>query len=87
MTNDQITSFFQNAKLKDRIVKIDFKSRSSIIGLFIDTADSTELNAKNLWRIISEPKIKEFFAGKDLSLARIFNGTEFTRLSLPKTAN
>lgn len=86
MTNDQINTFFQNAKLKDRIVKIDFKSRSSIVGLFIDTADAAELNAKNLWRIINEPNIKEFFSGKDTSLARIFNGTEMTRLSVLKTA-
>ncbi|MBS1510738.1 MAG: short-chain dehydrogenase [Bacteroidetes bacterium] len=84
MTNDQISSFFQNAKLKNRIVKIDFKSRASIVGLFIESKDSDELNAKNFWRIINEPKIEEFFAHNDTSLARIFNGSEFTRLSLPK---
>lgn len=84
MTNEQINNFFQNAKLKDRIVKIDFKTRASIIGLFIETKDSTELSEKNFWRIISEPKIKEFLAEKDPSVARIFNGSEITRLSVPK---
>lgn len=87
MTNDQINTFFVNAKLKDRIVRIDFKTRSSIVGMFIETRDSSELNAKNFWRIISESKIEEFLAQKDTNLARIFNGSEFTKLSLLKSKN
>lgn len=84
MTNDQIENFFQNAKLKIRKVKIDFKTRNSIIGLFIDTKDSSELNTKNFWRIVSESKIDEFLKEKDTNAARIFNGSEITRLSVLK---
>lgn len=84
MTNDQIENFFQNAKLKIRKVKIDFKTRNSIIGLFIDTKDSSELNTKNFWRIVSESKIDEFLKEKDINAARIFNGSEITRLSVLK---
>ena len=84
MTNDQIQTFFQNAKLKERRVRIDFKSRASITGLFIDSMDSAELNSKNFWRIVNEAKIDEFLAQKDTALARIFNGSEFTKLSVLK---
>jgi len=84
MTNDQIENFFTNAKLKERKVKIDFKTRASFIGLFIETKDSADLKVKNFWRIISESKMDEFQAQKDTSLARIYNGSEITRLSLIK---
>ena len=84
MTNDQIETFFQNAKLKDRKVRIDFKTRNSIIGLFIESKDSAELNVKNFWRIVSELKIDEFLKAKDISTAKIFNGSEITRLSIIK---
>jgi len=84
MTNEQIENFFQNAKLKERKVKIDFKTRNSMIGLFIESKDSAELNVKNFWRIVTEPKIDEFLKGKDINTARIFNGSEMTRLSIIK---
>ncbi len=84
MTSEQIQAFFQSAKLKERKVKIDFKTRTSITGLFIETMDSAELNSKNFWRIVSESKIDEFHTRQDAGLARIFNGSEFTRLSLLK---
>lgn len=84
MTNEQIQSFFLQAKLKERKVRIDFKSRASITGLFIESFDSAELNAKNFWRIVNESRIEEFQSQQDSSLARIFNGNEFTRLSVLK---
>lgn len=87
MTNDQIEVFFQNAKLKERKVRIDFKTRNSIIGLFIDTKDSAELNVKNFWRIVSESKIDDFLKEKDMNMAKIFNGSEITRLSIIKSKN
>ena len=82
MTNDQIENFFRTAKLDTSKVQINFKSRASIVGLFIKTNDYGELKAKNLWRIVSESKIEEFLAAKDTSVARIFNGSEMTKLSL-----
>jgi hypothetical protein len=87
MTNDQIENFFQNAKSDKSKVQINFKSRSPIIGLFIKTADYSELKSKNFWRIVSESKIEEFLAKNDMSVSRIFNGTEMTRLNLVKTAS
>jgi hypothetical protein len=84
MTKDQIETFFVNAKLEERKVKIDFKTRASIIGLFIETKDSAELKMKNFWRIISESKIEQFITQKDASVAKIFNGSEITKLSIIK---
>ena len=81
MTNDQIENFFLTAKLDKSKVKIDFKSRNSIVGLFIKTNDFAELKAKNLWRIVSESKIDEFLIQKDLNAARIFSGSEMTKLN------
>lgn len=79
MTNDQIEKFL-GAYLDKAPVNIFFKSRSTIKGFFIKTGDYNELKSKNLWRIVSDAKLKEYKASKDTSLARIFNGTEITRL-------
>jgi len=40
------------------------------------------LRAKNLWRIVNGASIEEYQKSKDLNLARIFNGVEFTRLNV-----
>lgn len=85
MTSDQIETFFLNAKLKERKVRIDFKTRAPITGLFIETKDYEELKAKNFWRIINESKIGDFLVDKDVSVARIFNGSEITKLSILKS--
>lgn len=80
MTNEQIEKFLDQHSDKS-IVNIFFKTRSTLKGLFIKTADYGELKTKNLWRIVSDSKIKEYQTSKDTSLARIFNGVEITRLN------
>lgn len=80
MTNEQIEKFLQPKYLDATPVQISFKTRNSITGLFIKTQDFAELKTKNLWRIVSESKIKEYQSSKDINLARIFNGSEFTKL-------
>ncbi|MBL0145952.1 MAG: short-chain dehydrogenase [Chitinophagaceae bacterium] len=79
MTNDQIEKVMET-HLDKSTLNIFFKTRSTIKGVFIKTSDYTELKTKNLWRIVSESKLKEYQTTKDTSLARIFNGTEITRL-------
>lgn len=81
MTNEQIEKFIEPKHLSHNSVKIDFKTRNSIIGIFIEAADYKELKSKNFWRIVSEKHIKEWKGTNDNSLARIFNGAEFTKLS------
>ncbi len=83
MTNEQIEKFVsQNNHLDKSPVTISFKTRQSITGLFIKTADYSELKSKNLWRIVNGASIDEYQKSKDLNLARIFNGVEFTRLNI-----
>ena len=83
MTNDVIEKFIDTKAQKTGKVNIHFKQRSSLKGLFLryHTADYEELKAKNFWRIVTDAKIEEFEKTKDLNLAKIFNGAEFTRLS------
>ena len=85
MTNDQIEKFLEPKNLSHHSVKIDFKTRNSITGLFIETSDYKELKSKNFWRIVTETHIKQWQETKDGNLARIFNGSEFTRLTAVKS--
>jgi hypothetical protein len=82
MTSDQIEKFIEPKYLATHSVKIDFKTRNSLTGLFIQTNDYKELKAKNFWRIVTGPNIEIWKNSKDTNLARIFNGSEFTKLSL-----
>lgn len=82
MTNDQIEKFISN-NLEDRskTVKISFKTRNPLEGIFIQTSDYTELKSKNFWRIVTSTNIESYQRSKDTSLARMFNGAEFIKLS------
>ena len=81
MTNDKIEKFIECKEKKRAKVNIHFKQRATVTGLFIRTDDYEELKSKNFWRIVSDSKIEEWEKTKDSSLARIYNGAEFTRLS------
>jgi len=81
MTNDQIEKFVLQKHLDKSAVQINFKARQSITGMFIKTADYSELRSKNLWRIVNGASLDEYNKSKDLNLARIFNGVEITKLS------
>lgn len=81
MTNDIIDKFIKAKTQKNAKVTIYFKQRATVKGVFIQTKDYEELKSKNFWRIVSELKIEEWEKTKDSSLARIYNGAEFTRLS------
>lgn len=86
MTNIQIESFLSQNDQSNKPVTIFFKNRNSIVGLFIETSDYTELKAKNLWRIVGEAKIKDYKTNNDIYLTRIFNGSEITKLTVKKSA-
>lgn len=81
MTSEMIEKFIEAKNHKNAQVNIHFKQRSTITGLFIHSTDYAELKAKNFWRIVSTAKVNEWEKTKDINLARIFNGSEFTRLS------
>jgi hypothetical protein len=82
MTNDQIEKFLtSNLEDANSTVKIAFKTRNPLEGIFIRTSDYDELKSKNFWRIVTGPNIDSYKRSKDSSLARMFNGMEFTKLS------
>ena len=81
MTNDIIEKFIDTKLQKNGKVNIHFKQRATLKGMFIRTNDFDELKAKNFWRIVADAKVEEWVKTKDSSLARIYNGVEFTRLS------
>ncbi|HYJ38578.1 MAG TPA: short-chain dehydrogenase [Chitinophagaceae bacterium] len=82
MTSEQIEKFLQPEFLDKTCIQISFKTRQGIKGIFIKLKDFSDLKSKNLWRIVSESKLEEYSRSKDANLARIFNGTEMTRLVL-----
>jgi hypothetical protein len=81
MTNEAIIKQVEGKNFSDKMLNIHFKQRNTITGLFIKTSDYEELRSKNLWRIVTKLHIDEWKKTKDISLCRIFNGTEFTKLS------
>lgn len=77
-----IENYLTKHSAKNAPVNIHFKQRSTVKGLFIETKDYDELKTKNLWRIVSSSKLAEWNVTHDENLARIFNGAEFTKLSM-----
>jgi hypothetical protein len=83
MTNVQIEKFLQQNYIDKKPVKVSFKGRKPVVGIFITSADFDELKAKNFWRIVGEVNIDNYRKSKDMNLARMFSGSEFTKLSAP----
>lgn len=81
MTNEQIERFLQQDHLDKTPVKITFKTRKPVVGVFIKTADYSELKSKNFWRIVGELNIESYRKSRDMNLARIYSGSEITKLS------
>jgi hypothetical protein len=81
MTPEQIGKFVEAGHLGNQPVKISFKTRNALKGIFIRMNDYQELKSKNFWRIVSESYIPEWEKTGNSNLARIFNGAEITRLS------
>ena len=81
MTNEAISKQVEGKDLSNKMLNIHFKQRNTITGLFIKTNDYAELRSKNLWRIVTKLHVEEWKKTNDINLCRIFNGTEFTRLS------
>ena len=81
MTNEAIIKFIETKNKSEKALNIHFKTRSTLTGLFIKGNDYDELRSKNFWRIFTNGNIEQWNKTKDMSLARIFNGMEFTRLS------
>lgn len=80
MTSEAIEKFIETKGKAEASVNISFKQRNSINGFFIQWKDYDEMKVKNFWRIVSESKMDEYRQTKDISLARLFSGGDFTKL-------
>jgi hypothetical protein len=82
---EEIQKFLSDKNSESDYVKISFKKRESVYGLFvIDHKDYSELKAKNFWRIVLRSQFDAYRQSKNIALAKIFSGSEFTRLTLQK---
>ena len=84
MVNELISKFLEPTHLAKTEVKIEFKKRNTIVGILVNSPDYEDLKAKNFWRIVSEAHISEWKKTSDNKLARIYSGSEFTRLTVAK---
>ena len=83
MNTEEIQKFIESKTTpQNNYVKIDFKKREPIYGLFVVDADYQDLKSKNFWRIVTRKHFDEYSKSKNINLAKIFNGAEFSKLSL-----
>lgn len=83
MNTEEIEKFLDTkTTATNNYVKIDFKKRDSIYGLFIKDRDYNDLKSKNFWRIVTRPYFDEYNKSKNVNLAKIFSGSDFTRLTI-----
>jgi len=81
MTTEMIEKFVINKSRNGTAVNIHFKERSTVNGMFIQGKDFHELKSKNFWRIVSSTYMEEWKKTENMELARIYNGSVFTRLT------
>ena len=86
MNIEDIQKFLDNETSNgNECVKISFKKREAIVGLFIKYHnDYGELKSKNFWRIVPQSQLDSFNHSKNVNLAKIFSGTAFSRLTTSK---
>ena len=81
MTTEQIEKFLSVHRANNNSpVKITFKTRKPLEGIFLKMQDYTDLKSKNFWRIVTGANIDGYKTSNDVSLSRIFNGSEITKL-------
>jgi hypothetical protein len=80
MTPESIHAFLEKEKTTT-LVKIELKKRNLLKGMFVRLNDYDDLRVKNFWRIVPEANIESWNKKPDNNLLRIYNGSEFTRLT------
>lgn len=82
MTYEQIHQIIQKNSSAGITYQIRFKTREAITGLFLQAPDYHELSRKNFWRFVGLNKMEEYKKSGNVSLARIFNGSEFKKIEV-----
>ena len=81
MNNLVIENFVELEKRKNKAVRIQFKTRGSLNGIFVFGSDYQEMKKKNFWRIVTESKDGSFADTRDVAASRLFKGDEFTKIT------
>jgi hypothetical protein len=83
MTADQIETFLAKETIpQGKIIRFELKKRDPVRGIIVQGRDYQELKAKNFWRIVTQKNLPAYQKSNDISLARIFAGSDFAKLSL-----
>lgn len=83
MTVEQIEKFMSNNEIpQGKIIRFELKRRDPVRGLFVKGRDYDDLKVKNFWRIVPQSRLAAYQKTEDISLARIFVGSDFQKLSL-----
>ena len=83
MTTEAIEKFFETQNIPaNKSIRIDFKKRNPILGLIVKGNDYDDLKSKNFWRVVVQANFEEYDKNKSLDFAKIYSGSEFTKLSL-----
>lgn len=84
MLSDQIANFIENEQQNHPKIKVEFKKRNTIMGLFVQLKDYEELKAKNFFRFVSESNLEDWHKTKNINNAKMFSGSDFAKLSVLK---
>src|SRR4051794_16031518 len=72
MNSEEIEKFLnEKTSASESYVKIDFKKRDAIYGLFVKDKDYGDLKSKNFWRIVTRTHFDEYNKSKNINLAKI----------------
>jgi hypothetical protein len=84
MNIEEIQKFLDNkASTGNEYVKITFKKRDAVLGLFVkEHKDYSDLKSKNFWRIVPQSQLEAYSKSKNIALAKIFHGSDFSRLTV-----
>ncbi|MDB5230759.1 MAG: short-chain dehydrogenase [Chitinophagaceae bacterium] len=83
MNIEEIEKFLDKQALKnEEHFRIDFKKRDAVYGIIVKSRDYNDLKSKNFWRIVTKTNFTEWHKTQNINLAKIFNGSEFTRLKV-----
>jgi len=83
MTVEQIETFLEKETIpQGKIIRFELKKRDPVRGIIVQGRDYQELKAKNFWRIVTQKNLSAYQKTNDISLARIFAGSDFAKLSL-----
>jgi len=85
MQIEEIEKFLDTkSTTENKYIKIDFKKRDSIYGMFVKDRDYNDLKSKNFWRIVTRTHFDEYKKSKNTNLAKIFSGSDFSKLTISK---